>query len=380
MTSRQPFATGCRTVRRPAPEGTAVTLDADETKRTSVNVADVLSRYQGMARPALRETVRKLHPWPALMAEFTFGWIESDGRSRIAADPGNGGGKGVRAALVLMCARAAGAPAERALPGAVAVELVHAFSLVHDDIMDGDELRRHRPTAWKVYGTGPAVLTGDALLALATATLARSSGSGVKPAMAHLAAALVELVHGQAEDITFEHRPWTGPEAVTVEQYLAMAETKTGALLGSAAAVGTLLGGGSPRMAETMARMGRHAGLAFQMVDDILGVWGDPAVTGKPATGDLRRGKKTLPVLAALRAGGSPARRLADVLTGPLNDEAELHLARRLVEEAGGRAFTEELARAELRRALHALDEAEPPEAAAAELAALCRFLAGRTH
>src|SRR5262245_53165629 len=103
-------------------------------------------------------------------------------------------------------------------------------------------------------------------------------------------------VHGQSQDVAFETRPWRGPQAVTVEEYCSMATRKTGALLGCAAAVGVLLGGGSPALATAMRQMGRHLGLAFQAIDDLLGIWGDPEVTGKPVWNDLQQGKKTLPV------------------------------------------------------------------------------------
>src|SRR5437868_1081579 len=253
--------------------------------------ADVLARCRRLMEPALKASVRSLHPWGAQMAAFTMGWSDVDGTPLD-----HYGGKSVRPALAMLCAQAAGSDAESAVPGAIAVELVHAFSLVHDDIIDSDERRRHRDATWKAFGVGPAVLTGDALLALAISTLAET---GNPVAMRHLSHALVELVYGQTEDMAFEDRPWTGPDAVTVAEYSGMAARKTGALLGCATAVGTALGGGSAAQAERMYDMGLSLGLAYQMVDDLLGIWGDPAVTGKPVFSDLRAGKKTLPVLAA---------------------------------------------------------------------------------
>ncbi|MEV0402165.1 polyprenyl synthetase family protein [Actinoallomurus sp. NPDC050550] len=355
-----------------------MTLDPSPTAEAGDGAAEVLSRWGALTGPALRAAVGTLHPWPAGMAAYAFGWADSDGRpfGRDAM----GGGKGVRPALVLLCARVAGASAEPALAGAVAVELVHAFSLVHDDIMDGDERRRHRETVWKVYGIGPAILTGDALLALAMATLARAPGQGVAAAMERLSSTLVELVHGQAEDIAFEGRPWIGADAVTVGEYLAMAEGKTGSLLGCAAAVGALLGGGSPERAARMAVMGRQLGLAFQMTDDLLGIWGDPGVTGKPVSSDLRRGKKTLPVLAALQAGGPASRRLNELLAKPLADEDDLDLARDLIEEAGGRDRTREQAEACLRRALSVLQAEGLGGPAFDDLTVLFRFLIHRAR
>lgn len=343
---------------------------------TEYGVAEILAKCRKSADPALRAAIGSLHPWPGRMAAFTFGWAGSDGAPVEGSR--TGGGKGLRPAFALLCAEGVGAPAEVAVPGAVAVELVHAFSLVHDDIMDGDERRRHRETTWKAYGVGPAVLAGDALLALAVATLSQVPGDRGAAAISRLSRALLELVHGQSEDVAFETRPWLGPEAVTVAEYLAMASGKTGSLLGCAAAIGTLLGGGPATLADAMEQMGGELGAAFQAVDDLLGIWGDPAVTGKPVLSDLRQGKKTLPVIAALEAGTQPARRLAELLdAGPL-DEAGCLRARELISDAGGRAFAAEQAALHLDGALKIIETAGLTAAAAGDLMMLARFLVNR--
>ncbi|MEU9976674.1 polyprenyl synthetase family protein [Streptomyces sp. NPDC051014] len=282
----------------------------------------VLVRSRELVRPALAAAVARLHPWVGEMAGYAFGWCEVGGSP--AAGPG---GKGVRQALAVLGAETAGAPAGHGVPAAVAVELVHAFSLVHDDIMDGDTTRRRRPAVWQAYGTGPAVLAGDALFALAVETLAAAPGG--PGAVRLLSAALADLVHGQADDLLFAARSWTG---VSAREYRTMAERKTGALLGCAIALGAALGGAPETTVGALDQAGRHLGVAFQLVDDVLGIWGDPAVTGKPVHGDLRQRKKTYPVLAAL---GSPAApRLARLLDEP-GRAAE---AAALIEEAGGRA------------------------------------------
>ncbi|KOV64265.1 polyprenyl diphosphate synthase [Streptomyces sp. MMG1121] len=277
-----------------------------------------------MVRPALERAVGGLHPWVAEMAAYSFGWCEVGGAP--AAAPG---GKGVRQALAVLGAEAAGADGRAGVPAAVAVELVHAFSLLHDDIMDGDGTRRRRPAVWKAYGTGPAVLAGDALFALAVETLACApQGPG---AVRLLSAALADLVRGQADDLLFAARPGTGPERVTPEEYRAMVEGKTGALLGCAVALGAALGGASEATVTALEQAGRQLGIAFQLVDDVLGIWGDPAVTGKPAGGDLRERKMTFPVLVAL---GSPA---AHRLPGLLGRPGRAAEAAALIEAVGGR-------------------------------------------
>ncbi|MFF0015510.1 polyprenyl synthetase family protein [Streptomyces sp. NPDC005374] len=313
---------------------------------TTVVVPDVLARCRELVRPALREAVGTLHPWVAEMAAYSLGWCEVGGAPTVAS-----GGKGVRQALAVLGAEASGAPGRAGVPAAVAVELVHVFSLLHDDIMDGDKARRGRPSVWKAYGTGPAVLAGDALFALAVETLTVETLADTgPPAVRRLSVALSDLVRGQADDLLFATRPWRGPERVRPDEYRTMAEHKTGALLGCAAALGALLGGAPPATVTAMDLTGRHLGIAFQIVDDVLGIWGDPLVTGKPVHGDLRERRKTFPVLAALDSTAPAAAHLARLLEadGPLSEIADL------IEECGGRAA----ALAEARRHLAAADPA----------------------
>ncbi|MDT7845495.1 polyprenyl synthetase family protein [Streptomyces justiciae] len=327
-----------------------------------VEVPQVLDRSRALVRPALRAAVDRLHPWVGEMAAYSFGWCEVGGASAVAS-----GGKGVRQALAVLGAEAVGAPARAGVPAAVAVELLHTFSLVHDDIMDGDTARRGRATAWKAYGTGPAVLAGDALFALAVEILAET---GHGPAAVRLTArALGDLVRGQADDLLFADRPWTGPGRVRPAEYRAMAEHKTGALLGCALGLGALLGGAPAAAVGALDRAGRHIGIAFQVVDDVLGIWGDPAVTGKPVHADLRERKKTYPVLVALDAPG-----LAELLeTGDRPAEATA-----LIEEAGGRAAALAEARRHLDAAQASLDEVLLEATALHELRCLLDFLVRR--
>ncbi|MFJ6665467.1 MULTISPECIES: polyprenyl synthetase family protein [unclassified Streptomyces] len=326
---------------------------------------EVLARCTALVRPALREAVDRLHPWTAEMAAYSFGWCEVGGAP--ATTPG---GKGVRQALAILGARAAGTDGRAGIPAAVAVELVHTFSLLHDDIMDGDAMRRRRPAVWKAYGTGPAVLAGDALFALAVETLA-AVPQGAR-AVRLLSGALTDLVRGQADDLLSTTRPFTGRDRVTVEEYRATAEAKTGALLGCACALGALLGGADEDTTEALDRAGRHLGIAFQLVDDVLGIWGDPAVTGKPAGGDLREGKKTYPVLAAL---ASPAGR---TLPGLLNSPGRTAQAADLIERAGGRTAALAEARTHTATARTLLTRAPLATGAAQDLLTVLDFLVGR--
>ena len=337
------------------------------TLRTPAEAPHLLGRCRELVRPALVEAVGRMHPWVGEMAAYSFGWCEVGG-----AATGASGGKGVRQALAVLAAEAAGAPGRAGVPAAVAVELVHTFSLLHDDIMDGDAARRRRPTVWKAYGTGPAVLAGDALFALAVETLAVAPGG--PQAVRVLSVALGDLVRGQADDLLFATRPWTGPQRVRPEEYRAMAEHKTGALLGCAAALGALLGGAAPSVVDAFDRAGRHLGIAFQVVDDVLGIWGDPTVTGKPVHGDLRERKKTFPVLAALDSGAPASRRLAALLDAG-GEPAE---AAALIETLGGRTEALAEARVHIAAVEAALTDAALQARPVEELRSLLEYLVRR--
>lgn len=340
-------------------------------------VADLLERGRSIADPALRDAVERLAPPMDAVAAYHFGWTDESGRPAEG-----GGGKAVRPALAVVSAEAAGAPPEVGVPGAVAVELVHNFSLLHDDLMDGDEQRRHRGTVWKVHGPAQAILVGDALFALASEVLLVSGGAHAPRAVRRLVAAARKLIDGQAQDMGFEHR-----ERVSVEECLEMEGNKTGALIACAASIGAVLGGAGDREADALERYGHHLGLAFQAVDDLLGIWGDPERTGKQAWSDLRQRKKSLPVVAALAAGGSAADRLTTLLredaaksAAEIADFREEEFAERaaLIEKAGGREWTVAEARRQHDTAVTALDELSLPERTRRELLALADFIVVR--
>ncbi|MFD8321464.1 polyprenyl synthetase family protein [Kitasatospora purpeofusca] len=341
--------------------------------------AGTTRRARELTEPLLREAVALLEPWTAMMSSYHLGWCAADG-SPVELDSG----KAVRPALAVLAAEAVGAPAEAALPGAAAAELIHNFSLIHDDIMDGDEERRRRPTVWKEFGVSGAILAGDALQVLAFDLLLAKGGPHGPAAAGHLAVALRELVEGQACDIRFSERPWSGPGTVTVAEYQAMAMAKTGALLAGASAMGAVLGGADRPLVHALAEAAGQLGLAFQCVDDILGIWGDPAVTGKPVRGDLRERKKSLPVVAASAASGTVARRLAELLAdgrapaGEEEAEKVLLEAAALIEEGGGRRACEREAEQALARARASLDLVPMPAGVRAQYTALADSFVSR--
>jgi geranylgeranyl diphosphate synthase type I len=332
---------------------------------------EILSWGRDLLEPALREAVGTLPAAVRRVSAFHFGWCDEHGNPTGAS-----GGKALRPTLALLSAEAAGGELEPALPAAVALELVHNFSLLHDDVMDADVLRRHRPTAWAVFGAGPAILAGDALLTLAFDTLAAAGGERGREAVCILSAAVQALVEGQIADLAFESR-----DDVALQECIDMARGKTAALLGCACALGELVTTGEPDRVERMRCFGERIGLAFQLVDDILGIWGDPARTGKAIHSDISSRKKSLPVVAALTSGTPAGRELAALYGGTEKLSADdVATAAALVVSAGGRAWTEAEAAGQLAAALDDLHAAALPNRAAAELETLALLVTTRDH
>jgi geranylgeranyl diphosphate synthase type I len=176
----------------------------------------------------------------------------------------------------------------------------------------------------------------------------------------------------------FEKRPWTGPDAVTMDEYTVMVAGKSGALLGCAAGLGAMLGGSSAEVVSAMSQAGRDLGIAFQAIDDILGIWGDPKITGKPALNDLRKRKKTLPVVAALTGHTAARHALADLLDADING-GDLPRIAALISEAEGRTATEQHADMHLNRALTTFRRLAANQEVAADLAELSRFIIDRS-
>ncbi|GAA2244044.1 polyprenyl synthetase [Streptomyces ruber] len=333
--------------------------------------ADTLERARASVDPELRRAVESLPGAMRRIARYHFGWEHVDGTPAA----GNGG-KAIRPALVLSAVAALGGPQPAAVPAAAAVELVHNFTLLHDDVMDRDVTRRHRATVWTVFGDADAILTGDALQALAQRLLAEDPHPASAAAAARLAACVIELCAGQQVDTALAR---SGPDEVTLDEVLAMAEAKTGALLGCACAVGGLYAGAAAEDVDALDAFGREAGLAFQLIDDVIGIWGDPGRTGKPAGADLAARKKSLPVVAALTSGTPAADELAALYRLPY-EEGDLERTVLAVERAGGRDWAQSQAADRMAHAMHELSRAVSDPEAAGELLALAEFVTRRTN
>jgi geranylgeranyl diphosphate synthase type I len=329
-----------------------------------------IERVRALVDPALRAAVERLgDERMSRIAGYQLGWWDAAG----APTPGHSG-KAVRPTLSVLAAEAAGAAASAGVPAAVAVELVHNFSLLHDDIMDRDVERRHRPTGWVAFGEGQAILAGNAMLIAAVETLIRDDPAHDRT-VAVLLDSVQRLISGQSADIALEQR-----SDVRLDEVVAMEYGKTAALLSCSLTLGALAGGASDGAVTHLHRAGEQIGLAFQLVDDVLGVVGDPAVTGKSDSSDVRAGKRSAPIVAALRAGTGASRELAELLAdGPPKADEDVRRAVQLIEKAGGVTWAATEAERLLGEALAELAAADLPNSAAVdEIAAMARYLVKR--
>ncbi|WP_331751439.1 polyprenyl synthetase family protein (plasmid) [Streptomyces globisporus] len=345
-------------------------------QRDRVDVPALLEYRRTRCAAGLLDAVDRLAgPLDAATA-YHFGWLDVLGRPS-----GNTSGKALRPALALLSAEVTGTGDSLALHGAIALELLHNFSLVHDDLMDGDEQRRHRDTVWKTHGSEVAILVGDGLLSLAMEVILEAGSPHSHRAARTLTAAARSLIDGQARDLSYERR-----ESVTIAECLQMAGEKTGALLGCSASIGAVLGGTDDRVRQALWEYGYHRGLSFQAVDDLLGIWGDPLVTGKQRWGDLRQRKKSLPVVAAAASEESTAgKRLRQLLADDARQEShaelteeEMAMRAALIEEVGGRAWALQEARRRHRTGTQVLESISMPGTVGRQFIGLSDFVFAR--
>lgn len=303
------------------------------------DVPQVLSDAGALVVPRLRQALDALSPENREVIDYHMGWRDAAGQPVQRR-----GSRSVRPGLALLSAAAVGGAAEDGMPGAIAVECLHNFAFLHDDVEDGDRYRRQRETAWVVFGPGRALNAGTAMLVLGHQTLLDAPSPHREAALRLLVGTCSAMLTGQGLDLAFEHRL-----DVTVEASMAMTRGKTATLLSCATSIGAVLCTGETEVSRALHDFGLQVGIAFQARDDLLGIWGRPEQTGgRPPGFDLTAGKGTLPVVVALQAGGPASDELRELLAAPLGpgtDPAQVARAAELVTRAGGRAWTEDLAR-----------------------------------
>lgn len=322
---------------------------------------------QELQRQVARLDAANLRPFHEMLT-YHMGWT-GEGAGREAA------GKRLRPLTVLLATASAGGDWKPALPAAAAVELIHNFSLVHDDVQDNSPKRRGRPTVWTQWGVPMAINVGDALFVIAYQAIMDLSKSypaeSVVRASVILQEACLSLTRGQYLDMAYEER-----HDLSLEDYWQMVGGKTSALLSACIHIGALLGNAGKEEQEAYHRFGYHLGLAFQVQDDILGIWGDEAITGKSTASDLVEGKNSLPVLYGLGRNGKFAERWK---RSPIT-AAEVRQVAGMLEQEGAKTYAEEIAERETETALEFLRQANPRGAAGESMLELANMLLKRNQ
>jgi geranylgeranyl diphosphate synthase type I len=307
---------------------------------------------------------------------YAMGWTDPDGNPVTATN-----GKALRPTLCLFACEVIGGNTKRAMPAAVAIEFIHNFSLIHDDIQDHDKTRRGRPTVWAVWGEPKAIVSGNALRAVADISLERLVEQGVSISEAlHVVAILTEaylqMIEGQYLDLDYEKR-----HDVSQDAYLDMISRKTGALIRCSLEMGAFLGTKDAATVDAFRRFGRSLGFVFQIRDDILGVWGEEEKTGKPVGADIRRKKNSFPVVHAMsHAKDTDAALLKETYGKEVLDDQDVVRVLQVMERAGTRDQAQALAQRHCSDALAALEGLPLDSQARQEISELAHFLLVREH
>jgi geranylgeranyl diphosphate synthase type I len=334
-----------------------------------MRLQDYFTRYL----PAIDDEMRRVVSPPRDAALDTFygmlhyhlGWVDEHFQPAQSDS-----GKRLRPLLTLLTCEAAGGDWETALPAAAAIELLHNFSLIHDDIEDGDPTRRGRATLWTIWGRAQAINAGDALFTFAHLALDSMAAHSVPPARClavheRLDRTCLVLTQGQHLDLSFESRP-----GVSEDEYWCMIGGKTAALVAGACAIGATIAGSE--VIVHYERFGREVGLAFQIQDDLLGIWGDPHVTGKPSGRDILNRKKSLPITYGLEHSAE----LRHLFAAPSID---VQAAMQVLEQGGARDYAETMATQHHQRALDALNATGRDNSATQALRELANSLLHRS-
>ena len=345
-------------------------------RHTDMDLPNILLKYNDDIDVVLREALYHGNADILNIMKYHIGWVDKDGNPINANH-----GKGLRSSLCMFACESIGGRVDAALPSAAAIEIIHNFSLIHDDIQDGDAERRHRPTVWKIWGKGQALQIGNAMRVLGDLAQSLRTAAEIKPeylVMCNLALtnAYLEMMEGQYLDLYFQGR-WD----VRVGDYLDMIARKTGALIRNAMALGAIVGGGDVNTVEAMTRCGRYLGYAFQIRDDYLGVWGDERITGKPIGSDILRKKSSLPIVHAIQESVSADRKqISDIYSKELVDSNDIDAIMAVLDKTKSRAYVQGLVEEYAFYAARSLNELDLVPGSTTELDELVWFLTNREY
>jgi geranylgeranyl diphosphate synthase type I len=341
---------------------------------TNITMRDQIQEAMRAAFPATEARVAQFY----YIQAYHLGWRDANLETAFF-DPG----KLLRPRLVLLAALAVGGSVSQALPLAAGIQLLHDFSLIHDDIEDNSDTRRGRTTVWKLWGLAQGINVGDGMFTLAHLAVHRLADTGlpattVLDVLRRFDEAILTICEGQYLDLSYE-----GRLDIDEAGYLAMISRKTAALFAASTGLGAIVGGADAASARALFDFGQNLGLAFQMQDDLLGIWGEPDQTGKPAAADITQRKLTLPVIYALRHAEQRAE-LAQIYQQPQLSAADSAHVIDILAQAGAQGYTEGMARHYEQAAAAALQQVQPADTPAArdalgQMHALLDKLTGRT-
>lgn len=340
-----------------------------------MNLPSIFDRYRGEVETELRSIFVDLHLPLYDMMRYHLGWIDEDGNRIEGAS-----GKALRPTLCLLACEAGGEDFHKALPAASAIELLHNFSLIHDDIQDNDRERRGRPAVWSIWGIPQAINAGDGMRSMANLALLRLRDRGVSAQKQQRSQRLLDesslrMIEGQYLDLSYEDR-----FDITVDDYLEMIELKTAFVISCALEMGAIIGTDDESLVQCLKRFGKNSGLAFQIKDDVIGIWGDEKKTGKSPASDIHRKKKSLPVVYALGAvRGTAWEELSNIYKKPgeISDE-EIDRVLEILEGVKAQDYADKLAEEYRNRALTELEGGHISSWAKGSLEEIAYFLVER--
>ncbi len=312
------------------------------------------------------------------MMKYHMGWLDKD-----LKDVNQYRGKRFRPTMCLLTYSAISGVYKKAIPGAIAVELIHNFSLIHDDIEDMDEERRHKPTVWKLWGIPQAINVGDGMHVLANLAVlklreANVTDSKIIDVLEILNNVIIRLCEGQYLDMCFEDKM-----DITIDMYVEMIKRKTAALIGASTKIGATLATDDEEVVEHFRNFGEKIGVAFQIVDDIIGIWEKTEQTGKPKASDIRNKKKTLPILYAFKKASKSER---EFLTrtyereGKTLDDEEINTVLEILKRVRAKEYSKKIARQYEEDALSELSRTGIENESMDKLKALAKFLVRRNY
>ena len=337
----------------------------------------MFDRYKDLVERGLSDVVPALsEDGLSVPLQYHLGWADREGNPAVGR---TSQGKALRPTLCMFaCEALAGNPAQ-ATAAAAAIELIHNFSLIHDDIQDQDLERRHQATVWALWGQPRALVAGDAMQSLGDLAMLGSAGLSVSAETTVrvsriLNEAYLEMIEGQCLDLGFE-----SSTSITTDDYLHMIACKTGALIRSSVEIGAALASDDGEVIGAFAQFGSYLGRAFQIRDDYLGVWGDESSTGKSADNDIRRRKKSFPAVFALeRAAGTARDDLLRIYGQEELEDSDVERVMSIMDELGAAQYAQRLTRESAEEALRSLEKVALPAWARDEVDQLVDFLANR--